>query len=217
PKRTLHELVEVDTSTNLVVLILGILVIAAVVGLGLQLLRGRAGGSVSGTVEGPGFKTSITVTRTQREDVLGHLKQAAEETGRTAGLAQAEQRLQATRRLVRASVLWIDDHPDNNIEENLMLRELGLVVTQTLSSEGAARYLERAAFDLIITDLGRKGDPEAGLKDIAHLTASDPDRPIVVYTFDPAERADGARAAGAAAVSETPAALLEAVLTHVAG
>lgn len=171
---------------------------------------------MAGTVEGPGFKTSITVTRTQRENVLGHLKQAVEESGRTGGVTEAEQRLHATQTLVRASVLWIDDNPDNNIEENLMLRELGLLVTQTLSSEGARRYLERATFDLVITDVGRTGDPEAGLKDIATLRASEADRPIIVYTFDPGQRADRARAAGAAAVSETPAALLEAVLTHVA-
>jgi CheY-like chemotaxis protein len=188
----------------------------AVFALGVLVLRGRGNGTVAGTFEAIGIKTSITVTRHQREEVLSHLKQAAQTTGRTAGLPEVERRLEDTQTVTRAAVLWIDDNPDNNVEENLMLRDLGLSVTQTLSSDGARRYLARARFDLVITDVGRRGDPEAGFRDIAELKASEKGRPVIVYTFDAGDRAELARSRGAEAVAETPADLLAAVLEHVA-
>ena len=125
----------VATSTNLVVLILGLGFLLLVLVLGVLVLRGRDGSSVEGGFEAAGIKTSIKVTREQREQVGVHLEQAAERTGLTAGVPEAQNRLEATRRVERKTVLWIDDNPDNNIEENLMLRDLGLSITQTLSTE----------------------------------------------------------------------------------
>ncbi len=206
----------VATSTNLVVLILGLGFLLVVLVLGVLVLRGRDGSSVEGGFEAVGIKTSIKVTREQREQVGVHLEQAVERTGLTAGVSEAQNRLEATRLVERKTVLWIDDNPDNNIEENLMLRDLGLSITQTLSTEGARRYVDRASFDLVITDIGRRHDREAGLKDIEELRANDRDRPILVYTFDAGERGEKARSRGAESVSETPAELLEAVLRHVA-
>ena len=182
--------------------------------LGVLALR-RRGSVVSGSIGAFGLKASVNVTGGQREDISAYLTHAAESKNLEDGLAEAKRKLTDTQRVIRATVLWIDDNPDNNVNENLMFRQLGLLVTQTVSSGGARRYLEAGHFDLVITDIGRANDPEAGLRDVAELKAQDSQRPVIVYTGNARQVAESAL--GADAVVDTPAALLVEVLSRVSG
>jgi CheY-like chemotaxis protein len=204
-------------STDLVALILGLVFFGVLLTLGLVVLRGRSSGTVTGTLGAGPLKTSLTITRDVRAQVDAHLEQAAAKTGHPEDVPEARRRLEETRAVRRASVLWVDDHPDNNVEENLMLRDLGLSVTQTLSSGAASRYLDSTRFDLVITDIGRGGDPDAGLHLLEELGTRTEAPPTIVYTLNAGHRKEAAIAVGAEAVVETPAELLAAVLRQVAG
>jgi DNA-binding NtrC family response regulator len=100
-----------------------------------------------------------------------------------------------------------------------MLRDLGFVISQATSTAEAERYLAAGRFDLVITDLtrDRDGGPEAGLQLIRVVKGRDPDMPVIVYAFEPGDRAERALRDGAAAVVTTPAELLSGALAQVTG
>jgi CheY-like chemotaxis protein len=72
--------------------------------------------------------------------------------------------------------------------------------------------MSRKHFDVILTDITRGIDHDAGLKFIEEVRKADKSTPIVVYTFGAGSRAEKARALGANAVVTTPGELLTAVL-----
>jgi CheY-like chemotaxis protein len=58
-----------------------------------------------------------------------------------------------------ARVLWIDDRPEKVTGERRLLRALGVVVVNTISSDNALEIIETDNdFDLIVTDIQRKGE-----------------------------------------------------------
>jgi transcriptional regulator with XRE-family HTH domain len=94
-------------------------------------------------------------------------------------------------------ILWVDDHPDWNRWEVAELENLGFAITQATSTEAALDYLERLPFDLVITDLARGDDREAGLKLIEKIQEAHSGLPTLVYTAEPGARAQRARRLGA--------------------
>lgn len=85
----------------------------------------------------------------------------------------------------RKRLLWVDDYPSNNafIVENL--KERGIEVELSLSTEDALKRLEYGGFLAIITDLGRKEgraeNPYAGLDLIKAIRSRGNDVPILVF------------------------------------
>lgn len=75
-------------------------------------------------------------------------------------LRQRLLRMESEIQAVRGSrVLWIDDNPHKILGERRLLRALGVDVVLAESSESAERQLEKDNdFDLIITDVQRKGE-----------------------------------------------------------
>ena len=88
----------------------------------------------------------------------------------------------------RSRVLWIDDRPGNVLGERRLLRALGAEVVPAISSEVADQILGTDNdFDLIITDVQRKGesfkltggvDIHEGVNFVVKLRANHPD-PII--------------------------------------
>lgn len=111
-----------------------------------------------------------------------------------------------TVRLTR--VLWVDDHPENNIYESKALLNLGFAITNVTSNEAARYCLAEAAFDLVITDIGRGSDPDNGAVLVAELHAEKPHLPVVVYTAHASKHRAGLVRAGATAVEDSPDALI---------
>ncbi len=56
----------------------------------------------------------------------------------------------------RHRVLWVDDHPENNVYERQAFEALGLKFTLALSTDEALERLSAAKFAAIISDMGRK-------------------------------------------------------------
>lgn len=119
-----------------------------------------------------------------------------------------------TAEAVRAArVLWVDDHPDNNLLETVALESLGKFVTTATSTRAALAYLERLDYALVITDVRRGDDPQAGDELIRTLRDRGDTTPVVVYTMDAATRRTPLMQQGADAVVDLPGALVHEVTT----
>lgn len=194
---------------------LGFAFLLVVGALGFQILRGGKGGELAATAQAGPLKWSLKVTQQTRQEVEVQLEAASEKTGKREGEDAARARLSATRTIGAGRVLWVDDHPDNNVEESLMLAGLGFAITQASSTETALRYLRQNYYEMLITDLGRGDNPAAGL-DLLEQLPADGEMTTIVYTMFAGERAARAMELGATAVVETPGELLKIVLEKFA-
>ena len=110
---------------------------------------------------------------------------------------------------VPRSVLWVDDHPENNVYEIAALQGKGLNVVHARSTAEAGSALgSNGRFGAIISDMGRIEDgvfkPDAGMSVIGMARDQGLDSPVLIYSSAPTiartrERALEAGAAGATA------------------
>jgi PleD family two-component response regulator len=89
-------------------------------------------------------------------------------------LTEAVPDTRTQRRLQGRLILWVDDHPDNNRYERRALEALGVRFVLSTSTDDALDQLRRQTFDLIISDMGRPPDPQAG-----YTRSSTLSRPVV--------------------------------------
>lgn len=88
---------------------------------------------------------------------------------------------------VKARILWIDDHPENNQAERQFLEQKKIGVYTTKTSSDALTLLTLYNYDAIITDMGRGADPLAGLKLMQAIRQQGINTPIYLYTIMPSE------------------------------
>lgn len=110
------------------------------------------------------------------------------------------------------SILWVDDHPENNAMLAESWRRDGADVEIARSTSEALRLLGGRAFGLIISDMGRREAdvdvPDAGLQLLAKVRAMNTSVPFVLYGNVGPFAAD-ARAAGATMVTDSTFELVE--------
>jgi CheY-like chemotaxis protein len=118
----------------------------------------------------------------------------------------------------RATILWVDDNPDDNALELAKLRDDGLEVLLARSTAEAMDVLSlRRGVRAIVTDLGRSEDGEfrshAGLALLRQLREAEQDQPVLVYTSSRRVELDrqDALEAGATAVTASPTELFAAL------
>ncbi|MCM2678163.1 winged helix-turn-helix domain-containing protein [Echinimonas agarilytica] len=80
-------------------------------------------------------------------------------------------------------ILWVDDHPLNNHLERHYLEQFKIGVYASVSSEDALRLLDMYPYQAVVSDMGRHGDPLAGIKLLEAMRARDDDTPFYVYTI----------------------------------
>ncbi|MBY5921638.1 winged helix-turn-helix domain-containing protein [Ferrimonas balearica] len=115
-----------------------------------------------------------------------------------------------------ARILWVDDHPDNNLSERRALQRQRVAVYTTTSSHEAIMLLDLYHYDLIISDMGRAGDPLAGLKLVKTLRESGDDTPYLLYTIMPSDAmSEQALAHGAQSVAVDSSLLFQQVAKHI--
>jgi CheY-like chemotaxis protein len=79
-------------------------------------------------------------------------------------------------------VLWVDDRPSNNRYERAALHALGMFVELSTSTEDAlAKVAARGGYDVIISDMGRPPDAQAGYTLLDELRRSGVTTPFVIY------------------------------------
>jgi CheY-like chemotaxis protein len=116
-----------------------------------------------------------------------------------------------------ARVLWVDDQPANNEAERRQLRPHSIVFDNVVSTAEASEQLANETYDLVITDLGRRGSSDrsasAGATFVEQLATRDGAPPVIVYASDQAMRQrDDLMRQGAREVTASQGRLLEAVL-----
>jgi CheY-like chemotaxis protein len=122
-------------------------------------------------------------------------------------------------------VLWVDDHPDNNLFEVGKLRKEEVDVTTVTSTGDAMKALQQDHFDVVITDMvrreGLRDVRNAGVRLIEKMRAKGTDQtPVFVYCS--AEDAVGKPAqdamdAGATAVTASTTTLLQDLAETLSG
>lgn len=155
----------------------------------------------------------VVVGAAERAAASEAVRTASEQKGGTARDAGTQVIEQTTvTRLAR--VLWVDDNPDYNLYETVALERLGLFVTKATSTAAGEFYLNALSISLVVTDLRRGGDPNAGRDLLAKVRASRPELPVIIYTTGADAKRDDLLAAGAADVADLPGDLVAAVLRH---
>lgn len=86
------------------------------------------------------------------------------------------------RKASRATVLWVDDQPDNNIYERQSLQALGIKFVFANSTEEALKHIKNQRFDAIISDMGRPPDSRAGYTLLQYLRTSGDKTPYIIYS-----------------------------------
>jgi hypothetical protein len=89
---------------------------------------------------------------------------AVREAARHRGLDPARQQSPRENEVVTlARILWVDDHPDNDLCQTRGREPRTLSSTVATSTGSAMTYLDELDFALAITDLGRGPDDQAGI------------------------------------------------------
>jgi CheY-like chemotaxis protein len=79
------------------------------------------------------------------------------------------------------TVLWVDDHPENNRALRDLIEERGIRVRDASDTERAMALLRAEPVDLVITDMGRGDDPTAGLELLRAMRAERLRHPAAVF------------------------------------
>jgi CheY-like chemotaxis protein len=80
-----------------------------------------------------------------------------------------------------AQFLWVDDHPENNVNERRMFRQLHVDIDTVTSNDVALMALEAAKYDLLLTDIGRDNETSNGLDLLRMVHSRGMEIPIVIY------------------------------------
>lgn len=83
--------------------------------------------------------------------------------------------------LNQGKILWVDDNPDNNTLLINSFRQLGIQVTLALSTEQAEGLLGQSQFDVVISDMDRPPDHEAGKTLLQWMQARGLKTPVIIY------------------------------------
>jgi CheY-like chemotaxis protein len=120
------------------------------------------------------------------------------------------------RRLASASVLWVDDRPENNVYERKSLEALGVHFEMSTSTEDALKKIRQNDFDLVISDMGRPPDDKAGYTLLDRLRSLGNKIPFIIYAGSRAqEHRDEAIRHGAMGCTNSPQELFELVITAI--
>ena len=83
--------------------------------------------------------------------------------------------------LNKARVLWVDDVPENNIYEQQVLRAFGVDIETAMSTDDAMVNIQKRHFDLVVSDMARHGQSDAGSQLLNCIRNSGKQTPIVYY------------------------------------
>ena len=67
-----------------------------------------------------------------------------------------------TKQLANSTILWVDDRPNNNMYERMALEALGIRFVISTSTDDALAKLRGGRYGLVISDMGRPPDSQAG-------------------------------------------------------
>jgi CheY-like chemotaxis protein len=115
-------------------------------------------------------------------------------------------------------VLWVDDHPENNALEVQSLNSLGIEVTVAESTADAMRALQGNEFDVVISDMARHDDDQAGYALLEKIRMLRPTTPLIIYSSShTADQARSIVSSGAYGSTSKASELVELVVSAIGG
>jgi hypothetical protein len=78
-------------------------------------------------------------------------------------------------------ILWVDDRPSNNRYLINAFSSLGIRITTALSTTDAINVLKQSSFDLVISDMGRPPDNEAGITLLKEMRKMGNALPVYIF------------------------------------
>jgi CheY-like chemotaxis protein len=149
-----------------------------------------------------------------RPDAATTPESAARSTREAAAVVADVVTPRVLRRASQATVLWVDDRPNNNAYERQSLEALGVHFVLAKTTDEALALAKGQRFDAIISDMGRPGDAQAGYTLLDQLRASRDTTPFVIYAgSNAAEHKAEARRRGALGCTNRASELFEIVLS----
>jgi CheY-like chemotaxis protein len=90
-------------------------------------------------------------------------------------------------------ILWVDDHPENNLNERRMFRQLNAKIDIARSTEEALEFLKKGRYDLVISDMARGDEAKSGLSFLKEFRKTDKTTPAIFYVgvFEPEKGVPG--------------------------
>ncbi|HMO76062.1 MAG TPA: winged helix-turn-helix domain-containing protein [Sphingopyxis sp.] len=82
-------------------------------------------------------------------------------------------------------LLWVDDHPENNLKEKRFFEGRKIAVYQVTASEEVPPLLAMYEYRAVISDMNRHGRPLAGLELVREMRRLGDDTPFFLYTVVP--------------------------------
>jgi CheY-like chemotaxis protein len=176
------------------------------------------------SLKGAGFEASAKRTKAVASAALVAAAVARPEAGATPETTAKDAKAAATaveavtlrtlRRAGKATVLWVDDRPDNNVYERQALEALGVNFVISTSTKDAIARMQKQKFDVVISDMGRPPDSRAGYTLLEDIRQSGDTTPFVIYASSRApEHVAEARRRGAMGCTNRPDALFDYVLS----
>jgi CheY-like chemotaxis protein len=148
----------------------------------------------------------------------GDARQASSPSDVADALAVAVPNTRSQRRLQGRLVLWVDDQPANNRYERQALEALDVRTVISTSTDDALDQIRHHRFDLIISDMGRPPDPQAGYTLLESSRSEGDNTPFIIYagSRSPAH-VEEARRRGALGTTNSPDELIRMVTGALAG
>jgi len=86
-----------------------------------------------------------------------------------------------------AAMLWVDDNPENNLNEWRMFSQLNVQIELAKDTKQALEMLQKKKFDVILSDMARNNKQDAGIRFLKEFRKTDKSTPVIFYigTFDP--------------------------------
>jgi CheY-like chemotaxis protein len=81
----------------------------------------------------------------------------------------------------RTQILWVDDHPENNVFVRRAFESAGLAVVTALSTSEALQKLSLSRYSAIISDMGRREGPREGYVLLDQIRANGDKTPLFFY------------------------------------
>lgn len=130
-----------------------------------------------------GQKVTFGKLREQQNEIVLDLQRQLAELRRQVGGGPTSEPAPARH---DPSVLWVDDHPENNALIVDQLMTAGVTVALAVSTAQAMELTSLHSYDVVISDLGRKEGnrfrPRAGLELAQELRAANSRVPLVMFT-----------------------------------
>jgi CheY-like chemotaxis protein len=125
---------------------------------------------------------NLTLAKSQSTEAQG--SEPAHTEVKTQEVLQAASKVatpQTVQQVAGTRVLWVDDNPLNNRYERRALEALGIQFSLSTSTEDALEKLRSDSYNVIISDMGRPPDNQAGYTLLGELQKQKIFTPFIVY------------------------------------